>query len=171
MSYLDIVFAIPLVWFAWKGFTKGLIIELAGLIALALGIYISLRFAGFTAKKLDSLFGLSQDYLNLLAFVVTFVGVVALVFLFAKLIEGAIKKVNLSLLNKLAGMVFAMMKAALILSSLIYVLNRFDAKHQFLPDSVRQKSLLFSPVEKLAPAIYPYMDITLIREKAESLVE
>ena len=46
MGVLDIIFIIPIVWLAYKGFSKGLIIELATLAALVLGIYASLPLLG-----------------------------------------------------------------------------------------------------------------------------
>jgi membrane protein required for colicin V production len=159
MNYLDILIAIPMVWFAWKGFTKGFIISLAGLVGLALGIYIAIRFAGFTAEKLNGFMNISEEYINLVAFIVTFVAIVALVFLFAHILESALKKVNLSLANKLAGMTFAMLKTALILSSLIYIYNRIDKTESLLKPELKSNSLLYEPIEKVAPALYPYMDI------------
>lgn len=169
MNFLDIIIAIPLVWFAWKGFGKGLIIELAGLIALALGIYLSIRFASYTAIKLKETFSISENYLQLTAFIVTFIAVVAFVFIFAKMLEAAVKASSLSLMNKLAGMAFGMLKTALILSSLIYILNRFDTLHSILGSEQRKQSLLFEPVEKIAPALYPYMDLDKWKTQADSI--
>ncbi len=42
MNWLDIGIAVPLVWGAYVGFKKGLVIELASLAALILGIYAAI---------------------------------------------------------------------------------------------------------------------------------
>ena len=56
-NYLDILIAIPLLWGAYKGYTKGLIIEAASLAALVIGVYGAYRFSdltsGFLQDKLD----------------------------------------------------------------------------------------------------------------------
>ncbi len=52
MNVLDIILAIPILWLAYKGFTKGLIIEISTLAALVLGIYASLHFSYITADFL-----------------------------------------------------------------------------------------------------------------------
>jgi membrane protein required for colicin V production len=171
MNYLDIIIAIPMIWFGWKGFGKGLIIELASLISLALGIYIAIRFAHYAAVKLKSAVNISDEYINLTAFILTFIAVVALVFLFAKVLEGALKMVSLSVMNKLVGMAFGMLKIALIISSFIYIINRFDKQQTFLTFEVRQKSLLFQPVEKLAPVVFPYLKIDTLIQEADSLTK
>jgi membrane protein required for colicin V production len=113
----------------------------------------------------------NEDYLNLIAFILTFITVVAFVFLFARLLEGAMKAVSLSLLNKLAGMAFGMLKTALILSSLIYILNRIDNRQNLLSPETRQKSLLFQPIEKIAPVVYPLMQPEKWIHKADSITQ
>ena len=52
MNTLDIIFLIPLLWFAYKGFVNGLVVELASLIALLLGVYLSFRFSVFVGDKI-----------------------------------------------------------------------------------------------------------------------
>ncbi len=52
MNWLDIVLAIPLLWFTYKGFRNGLIIELASLAALILGIFIALHFSFYAEDYL-----------------------------------------------------------------------------------------------------------------------
>jgi membrane protein required for colicin V production len=42
MGILDIVFIIPIVWLAYIGFKKGLIVELSTLVALILGVFCQL---------------------------------------------------------------------------------------------------------------------------------
>ena len=44
MNYLDIILAIPLLWGLYKGISKGIVKELAALIALA-GVYGAVHFA------------------------------------------------------------------------------------------------------------------------------
>ena len=56
MNYLDIVLALFLVYGAYNGFKKGLIIEIATLIALCLGIYGSILFSDQTAVYLQQEF-------------------------------------------------------------------------------------------------------------------
>ena len=52
MNYVDIILAAPLLLGAFKGFKKGLIIELISLIALAVGIWGAVHFSDFAVQLL-----------------------------------------------------------------------------------------------------------------------
>ena len=52
MNILDIILLIPIAWFAYRGFTRGFIIELVSLIALVAGIFLAIHFSWFAAEFL-----------------------------------------------------------------------------------------------------------------------
>ena len=52
MNYIDIFLLVPLLWGAFKGFKKGLIIEVVSLIALGLGIWGGVHFSDFSTTFL-----------------------------------------------------------------------------------------------------------------------
>jgi len=150
MNIIDIIFLIPLAWFAYKGFINGLAVELASLLALLLGIYLSYRFSEFVGDKI----GLNGKYAGILAFIVTFIAVVVLVHLSGKLIDKAFSFVSLGFINKLAGLVFATLKIALILSIITYCINTLDSKKIIISEKNRKESVLFQPIGKLAPYFF-----------------
>ena len=53
MNYLDIIIAIILFLFGFKGFRKGLVIEVVTLLAFGVGIYGAMHFSDFTANHLQ----------------------------------------------------------------------------------------------------------------------
>ena len=53
MNFIDIILIIPIIWFIYKGFKKGFIIEIASLIALFLGIYVAIHFSGNITSFID----------------------------------------------------------------------------------------------------------------------
>lgn len=48
MNYIDIILLLPLLYGAYRGFSRGLIIEVATLLGLLLGVYIAIKFSGYT---------------------------------------------------------------------------------------------------------------------------
>ena len=76
MNYFDIIIIIPLLWGAFKGFKKGLIIELASLIALFLGVWGAIKFSSVVGNYLDQTFTVSEKFLPLVSFAVTFILIV-----------------------------------------------------------------------------------------------
>lgn len=152
--YLDILFAIPLLWAAYRGFKKGLVIELAGLAALILGIYSALHFSGFLADWITEQWNYKGEYLPLIAFGGTFIIVILLVHLLGKAIEKVLDLVALGTLNKIAGAVFNTVKVAIILSVILW----FSGTWMDLENTERetdQESLLYPYIQGIAPMIIP----------------
>lgn len=56
MNYIDIVILLFLLYGAFRGFSKGLIIEVATLAGLILGVFIAIRYSPFTE-------GILKDFL------------------------------------------------------------------------------------------------------------
>ena len=54
INLLDIILLIPLLLFAWNGYKKGFIIELASLAALVLGLYMAFFFSDLFYFLADS---------------------------------------------------------------------------------------------------------------------
>jgi membrane protein required for colicin V production len=159
INLLDILILIPLLIWAYQGYKKGLIISLASLAALILGLYFAFYFSDFTADKLNEYFTISEKYLAIIAFVVTFVVVVIAVVLVGKLIQKFIDILFLSFLNKAAGTIFGILKGALYLSILFFVINYFDPNHNLIKDEARKNSLLYDPVKSIAPLLYSWLHL------------
>jgi len=158
MNLLDIILIIPVIWLAYRGFTRGLIIELATLAALILGIVASIHFSWFTAELLTGLFTIDEDYLTIIAFIVTFVAVVFLVIGIGKLVEKFVDVVALGFLNKLLGGVFGILKAVLLLSVILLIISSVDPNEKFLSSKMKEESRLYKPVASIVPLIIPAID-------------
>ncbi len=155
MNFIDAVIAIPLIWFAYKGFSKGLIIELATLIALLLGIYIAGHFSEYTADFLRDKMDFHSKYMGVISFSITFLGVVLLVMLFGKSLEKVVDILLLSFVNKITGAVFGFIKAAFVISVIIYILGTFELENKLIKKDLQDKSLLYQPIRSIAPQIFP----------------
>jgi len=166
MNYLDIIIIIPLVWGAYKGFRKGFIIEIASLFALILGIWGGINFSSYSADILSKTFHISSEIIPLLSFVVTFIGIVILVFFIAKMLERIVKMVALGIVNRIAGMVFGMMKFGIIISVILNLVNTIDAEVSFIENDMKSKSLLFQPLSDFSSTLFPKLNE--IKEKTAS---
>lgn len=173
MSKIDIILIIPLIWGAFMGFRKGLILELASLVGLILGIYGAIRFSDYTAKKLIEYVDVTQEWLGLISFLVTFVLIVFAVFLFARILDKALKLVALGLINRLLGLLFGLLKYALILSTLLYFFENINTKFQLTETNYREKSLLWEPMEMLVAPFQQMLtdfEIDKVKEEADQLL-
>jgi membrane protein required for colicin V production len=165
MNYFDIIFIIVFIWSAYRGITRGFVVMAASLAALIVGIWGAIRFSSFTYNVLSQNFELKTQYLSLVAFAITFILIVILIHLFARLIEKLLEAVSLNFLNRIAGLLFGIIKTAFILSVILVVINTIDKKLPIIPEEHKKNSLLYEPLSKLAPAIFPYLRFEHIREK------
>ena len=164
MNILDIIILIPVAWMAYRGFSKGLIIEVATLVALILGIYLSINFSYIVGNFLVEQFDLTTKYLHIIAFIVTFIGVVLIVHLIGKILEKVVNIVALGFINKLLGGVFGILKAVIFLSVIIMLINRFDPNQNLITDEKRDSSMFYEHVESVVPSILPFIDLEKIQE-------
>lgn len=167
MNTVDLVFAILLLWAAYRGFTKGFIVQLATLAALLLGILGAVLFSDFTSEIIIKKFEVSGQYLPILSFAVTFIVIVIAVHLLAKMLNKLIDAIALGIVNRLLGVLFSLLKTAFIVSIILVLINKADNKYNFIPDDTKNNSLLYKPLSNFAPMIFPYLNFDKIKEKLD----
>jgi membrane protein required for colicin V production len=171
MNILDIFLAIPLLIGAYSGYKKGLIVELASLAALILGIYAAINFSYFAAEFLNKNFSLAEKYVNIFAFILTFIAVVFLIYMLGRIIEKIVNIVMLGFLNRLAGMFFGIIKWAFIISVLIYIINMFDDDNKLIKPQYQEGSMLYEPISTFAPYIIPKLNIKQLQEYTKPVID
>ena len=159
MNYIDIVLGILLILAAIGGFRKGFIAEVASLAALILGIWGAIKFSYVTSDFLIENFNLKTEYLNLISFALTFVVIVILVHIVSGTVQKMVETVMLGFVNKLAGLVFGVLKSALILSILLVLFDKIDDDVHILPESTKGNSRMYEPIRSFAPSIFPFIDV------------
>ena len=129
----------------------------ASLAALILGIFGAIKLRPMFASLLDSLFNISPDYMNIIAFSVAFVSIVLLVHLAAFIVEKLIKAVALNMVNRLLGMGFGLLVTAFVLSMILWPVNQVNQEKQIIKPERIEGSLLYKPLSAFAPAVFPYL--------------
>jgi membrane protein required for colicin V production len=157
MNYLDIIFLVPLLFALYRGFKKGMIHMVASLAALVLGIFGAIKLRPMFASLLDSIFNISPDYMNVIAFSVAFVSIVLVVHLVAYVVEKLIKAVALNLVNRLLGMGIGLLVTAFVLSMILWPVNQINAEKQIIKPERIEGSILYKPLSAFAPAVFPYL--------------
>ena len=158
MNYIDIILGILLILSAIGGFRKGLIVELASLAALILGIWGAIKFSYITSEFLVENFDWQWDHLNIVSFIITFIVIVILVHIVGNVVNKLVETVMLGFVNKLAGLVFGILRAALFLSIVLVVFDKIDEDMKILSKETKAESQMYEPIRNLAPAIFPFLD-------------
>ncbi|MBK9419119.1 MAG: CvpA family protein [Flavobacteriales bacterium] len=154
MNLLDWILLALLAMAAFKGFQRGFIIELASLVALVLGIWVAAHFS----DRVSRLFGIDPANVAL-AFLVTFLVVLLTVHLLARFLTTLIDLAQLELPNKLAGVLFGVLRSVFTLSIALNLLVGYT-EGAMPPKEWCAGSALYGPVRQLAPLVVPALGET-----------
>ncbi len=159
MNYIDIVLGLLLIFSAINGFRKGLIVELASLAALILGIWGAIEFSDVTSEFIVENLDWNSQHLDIISFVVTFIVIVILVHIVGNVVDKLVETVMLGFVNKLAGLVFGVLKSALILSIILVIFDKIDEDVEILSGKAKSESRMYEPIRNFAPSIFPFINI------------
>ena len=158
MNFLDIILAIPLCYFIYKGWKRGLIFELASLAGIVVGCWAAVHLSTWVAQSLH----LTGEGAVLTAFFITFMAAIAGAFFLGKAIEGIFKMVKLKNVNKLLGAALGMMKCLCVLAILLNFVLLVDQSHKIITPKAQTGSVLFKPTytvgNRLTTKLKTYID-------------
>ncbi len=178
MKFVDIIIAVPVIWGLYKGFTKGLITEIAQVAALVLGVLLGTRLSWYVSDILISNTGLSENYVPVISFALVFLAVLVGVFLLARALTGMTKKVALGWLNTLGGAMLGGLKFLLIIGVILQLIVSNDQKGRLIGEETKSESVLLNPALKITDFFSPYLkkalfdtEIKAEKEQEEQTVE
>lgn len=153
----DVIFLIILSWAVYKGYKRGFILQAATLAALILGIFGAVKFSDSTTFFLRNTLSIDGEYMPIISFAVTFLGIVIGIHFLARISEKLLQAISLNFINRLLGIIFNLIKYAFIISVILVVLNGVNRRVPFLTEEKINESVLYKPLSLLAPLIFPYL--------------
>ncbi|MDO5104397.1 CvpA family protein [Capnocytophaga sp.] len=154
MTTIDIILLLFLGFGLVRGFWRGLIIELASLLAIVLGIYGAIHFSFYVADLLNKYVSLDKSGVEVISFAFTLILIMVAVMLLAKMITKMMESVSLGFFNRLCGGIFGVLKAAVIVGSMLLFLERTSQTFRWLPQDVIGQSFLYQPVKTIGGWVY-----------------
>ena len=167
MNTFDIIIAVFLLFGFVRGIMKGLFIEVASLVALIVGVYGAIHFSYFISNWLKASVTWDEKYISLTAFAGTFVVIVIAIALLGKMLTKIADFASLGILNKILGGVFGALKIGLILSIAFIFFGKMNDTIPFVKKENLEESILYLPVKKIAPTIFP----SIIKNNGEIDIE
>lgn len=172
MSYFDLLLAVPLLWGAVRGFMKGFIISVSGLLALIVGVYGAILFSDQVGVYLQEEHGFEGPMMPMIAFALVFLAIVVGIYFLGRILEKVVKLAALGLVDKLAGGLFGLAKAALIVSVILLLVEQADHYFEFIPQDEVQASVLYEPISDITQEYFPKIaDSQAFQQMIESAKE
>lgn len=155
---LDICILLLLLIGVWRGFRKGFVIELFTFFALFLGLYAGIHFSDHLVHWFYP-DGVSEaSYFPVIAFLLCFLAVGAMVYFGGKAFEKVVKLAQLSLLNRLLGAFFGLVKTLFVLAALLMVFDSYNERNHLVDEDTIQKSKLYKGCIEVLTFCIPAFD-------------
>ena len=163
MNYLDIFIVCVLVFGFFRGFIKGLIMELSSLFAIVLGAYGSLKFSDLTLDWVSLNFSsqienIDDHYLKIASFAFTFLIIIVFVSVIGKGLTRVVKMVSLGLINKTLGGLFGAIKYVLILSFFFVFFENLNSTLFLIDESFFESTLLYEPIMEIGDLLLNFFN-------------
>lgn len=162
MNFIDVVIFAALLFAAYSGFKKGLIIELFTFLAFFLGLYAGIHFSDYLAGLFIDEAKAHESYMPAVTFTLVFLAVGAMVFFGGKALEKVVKVAQLNLLNKLLGVFFSVVKMIFIIGASILIIESYDKSEDFISVDTRNNSLIYNPTKMVVTFCIPAFEESML---------
>lgn len=154
MNLLDVILGLLLAFGLYKGLKNGLFVELASIIALIAGIFGAIHFSYITGEYLAENLHWDEKYMNIASFMITFIIIVVLVHLLAKLLTKIADFAMLGLLNKIAGGIFGALKIAVMVGAVLVFFDSVNQATNIIKEETKNESVLYEPLKEIGAFIF-----------------
>ena len=152
MNVLDLIFVLPLAYGAYRGYQKGLFIEIIGVVAFIVAIVIGFKFLGYGMNLLAPAIGenLANRFLPYLSFSVIFFPTIFLINKLGWMMRRALRFTILGTLDSFAGAMIGVFTWIFGISTMLWLMTTIGV---ILPKKLTQDSLTYPVVTKVAPNV------------------
>ena len=171
MNFLDIVVLVLLLLGIFQGLWKGFFVEIASLFSLVLGVFIAIKFSDYTAQWIRENYFKDSEYLEIIAFTITFLAVLIGVILLGKVFTRLADFSGLGWINRLLGAVFGLLKMAFILSIALHYFGKFNSNNFLVSEEKLSDSKLYEPILQVSETLFPILTdwFNKVKEENEEL--
>lgn len=149
MNGLDFMIILPIGYFAYKGFTAGLIQEVLGIVGMILAVFITFAYMKPVAALFEPMFE-GSDAPVIVAGLTLFIGTVGIVQGIGHLAKKFLQLIKLNIINRIAGLCFGAIKSAIVISGFLWLFAGVD-----LPaEETRNQSVTYPVLIGVAPVMY-----------------
>lgn len=157
MSPIDIIILLCLIPALIQGLRKGFIEQLVALASIFIGAWAAFKFSEAICIRIAPYLEVSHSVLHVIAFSICVIGVVLALFVLGQMVTKMVELVMLGWLNRILGVVFALVKAALLIGLVLIVFNTLNTNFGFVTPEALSDSALYAPMKDFAYSIFPYL--------------
>lgn len=158
-NWFDIITIFLLIFALIKGYKKGLIMQVTGLLTIILSAVFGGKVAKVILPYLQNFFqDLPNNIATVISYAVAFVCIGLIISLIARTIQNLFKAANLSFINRILGSVISLSTTMIVLSLIINLVLLVDFREKIIKPNIKETSFFYKPVQSIIPAIVPYLN-------------
>ena len=171
MGTLDIILIVCFIPAIIRGISKGFIEQAIALISIFVGAWLGFHYGSTIAEWIAPYIHVEENILQIISFVVVVLFAVLILNLIGRFITRVLKLAMLGWVDRLLGLVFAILKAALILGLLILVFEALNAQFSLVKQETLDASVLYKAIKSIADTVFPYLKelVAGAKESVETL--
>ena len=157
MATLEIILLICFIPGIIRGISKGFLEQALSLVGIVLSVWAAFKFSALVCDWLKPYLSLSETTLNVVAFALILVAVCLVVLIVAKLLTKVLEMSMLGWLDKILGLVFALVVNGLLLGVFIILFDTLNLKFGFVKPEVLDGSVVYTTLRDFCYLVFPYL--------------
>jgi membrane protein required for colicin V production len=152
LKTLDILILIPLIWGAWNGYRKGLLIEVIAVIAFIIAMIVGFRFLSFGIELLSPYISreLARKLLPWLGFSIIFFPTVFMINQMGYSLRQSLRYTLLGTFDSIAGAAVGIFTWVFGISVLFWLFSYMGVK---IPQNQTEGTYLYAAIRPIAPLV------------------
>ena len=165
MQTLDIILILLFIPGIIRGLTKGFLEQAVAIAGVFVSAWASFKFSGMACTWLKPyLPTVSDTVLGVIAFILVLGLCLILTILLAKLLTKIVEMALLGWLNRVLGLVGALLVSALVIGIGIVLFDTVNVKFSLVEESTLRQSVLYGPLKDFGYFVFPYLKELLLKK-------
>ena len=157
MATLDIILLICFIPGIIRGISKGFLEQALSLAGIVVSVWAAFKFSALVCTWLKPYLSLSETTLSVVAFALILIAVCIVVLLVAKLLTKVLEMSMLGWLDKILGLVFALVVNGLLLGVFVILFDTLNLKFGFVKPEVLDGSIVYTTLRDFCYLVFPYL--------------
>ena len=166
MAILDIILLLCFVPAIVSGISKGFVKQVVDLAAILLAAWAAFHFSTVMGEWLSQYITLEKSILNVISFILIIIVTAVVLNLVGALITKALKAVSLGFVNRLLGLVFAILKVAVILGLVILLFETLNSTLHIVKPEATADAVVYNALKEAAEKVFPILKTFVTGEPA-----
>ena len=163
MSILDIILLICFIPAIVNGVTKGFIGQIVQLAAIIIGAWVAYNFSSLICKWVLNYISMDGTLLKVIVFILVIVLVTMILNIVGNILTRMLKAISLGWLNLVMGVLFSMLKTALILGVLIMIFEALNSSLGLIDRSSLDNSKVYLALHDMTAKVFPFLKGLIVK--------